>query len=74
MNRLEQFGHVRTVRKEAASLGPVKSLFRATPAGQRAANARLDMPVDRPRDIRSDLLIKLVSCDRIGADPSEVLR
>ena len=38
------------------------------------ARAWLDRPVDHPRDVRSELLIKLALRDRKGADASELLR
>jgi PadR family transcriptional regulator AphA len=74
MDRLERFGYIRAIGKEHSSHGPVKSLSRANPLGQRAARAWLDQPVEHPREVRSELLIKLALRDRIGADSSELLR
>jgi DNA-binding PadR family transcriptional regulator len=74
MARLEQLGLIRTVGTERSSHGPEKSVSRATPAGQRAARAWLDRPVDHPRDVRSEFLIKLALRHRIGSDASELLR
>jgi DNA-binding PadR family transcriptional regulator len=74
MDRLEQLGYVRMIGKEPSSHGPVKSLSRATPAGERAAEGWLGRPVEHPRDVRSELLIKLALRERIGADSSELLR
>jgi PadR family transcriptional regulator AphA len=74
MERLEKLGSIRTIGKAHSSLGPEKSLSEATQDGQREARAWLDRPVDHPRDVRSELLIKLALRDRIGADASELLR
>ena len=74
MDRLERFGYIREIGKQHSSHGPVKSLSGATPVGQRAAKAWLDQPVEHPRDVRLELLIKLALRDRIGADSSELLR
>ena len=43
------------------------------PSGQQAATAWLNRPVDIPRVIRPELLLKLALLDRIGADPAELL-
>jgi DNA-binding PadR family transcriptional regulator len=74
MDRLEQLGYVGMIRNEPSSHGPVKSLSQATLAGERAAEGWLGRPVDHPRDVRSQLLIKLALRERIGADSSELLR
>jgi DNA-binding PadR family transcriptional regulator len=75
MDRLEQLGYIRTIGTEPSSFGgPVKSLSQATSVGQSAARAWLGKPVDHPRDVRSEFLIKLALRDRIGTDSSELLR
>jgi DNA-binding PadR family transcriptional regulator len=74
MDRLERFGYIRAIGKEHSSHGPLKSLSRANPLGQRTARAWLDRPVEHPRDVRLELLIKLALRDRIDADSSELLR
>lgn len=73
MDRLELSGFIRAIGKEPSNHGPVRSLAQATPAGQRAAKAWLAKPVAHPRDVRSELLIKLALRDRIGADASDLL-
>jgi DNA-binding PadR family transcriptional regulator len=74
IDRLEALGYIRTIGKEHSSLGPAKSLSEATQEGQRAARAWLGRPVDHPRDVRSELLIKLALRDRIGADASGLIQ
>jgi hypothetical protein len=48
-------------------------LFTATEAGQAAAVAWQQQPVQHTRDIRSELLIKLALLHRRDADPHELL-
>jgi DNA-binding PadR family transcriptional regulator len=55
-------------------LGPQRTVYAATPAGQAAAQHWLHTPVDHVRDIRSQLLLKLALLDRDGDDPADLLR
>src|SRR6266567_388238 len=54
--------------------GPVRSLYQATPAGEAAAAAWFGTPVAHPRDVRSELMVKLALLDRSGTDSRELLR
>ena len=54
--------------------GPRRTLYTATPAGRRAAAQWLDTPVEHVRDVRSQLLLKLALLDRVGRDPTDLLR
>src|SRR5215471_9999209 len=73
LQRLEQFGMVRTAEQQASNQGPVRSLIDATQAGQKAAAAWLTRPVSHTRDVRSELLVKLALLDRAGTDPQPLL-
>jgi DNA-binding PadR family transcriptional regulator len=73
LQRLEQFGLVRTAEQQASSQGPVRSLIDATPAGRDAARGWQTRPVSHTRDVRSELLVKLALLDRAGADPQPLL-
>jgi DNA-binding PadR family transcriptional regulator len=73
LQRLEQFGLVRTTEQQTSSQGPVRSLIDATAAGREAARAWLTRPVSHNRDVRSELLVKLALLDRAGADPQPLL-
>jgi DNA-binding PadR family transcriptional regulator len=73
LQRLDQWGLVRTAGVETSSEGPVRSLVEATPAGREAAASWLARPASRTRDVRSELLAKLVLLDRAGADPRPLL-
>jgi DNA-binding PadR family transcriptional regulator len=73
LSRLEQLGYTHPTGAEASNHGPVKSPAEATPAGLGAAATWLSEPVIHPRDVRTELLIKLALLDRIGADTSQLL-
>lgn len=73
IQRLEALGFAEHAGQEHSALGPVRSLTRATPAGQQVARAWLSRPAAHPRDVRSELLVKLAVLDRAGADPRDLL-
>jgi len=72
--RLEALGLIQTVGEQRTHLGPVRSLFEATPAGCAAALAWLSTPAEHARDIRSELMVKLALLDRSGIDSRDLLR
>jgi DNA-binding PadR family transcriptional regulator len=74
LQRLELLGLIRTAGKERTSQGPARSLLAATPTGRAAAQAWLSTPVEHPRDVRSELMIKLALLDRTGSDSRALVR
>jgi DNA-binding PadR family transcriptional regulator len=74
LQRLEVLGLIRTVGEQRTSQGPVRSLYQATLAGEAAAAAWLGTPVQHPRDVRSELMVKLALLDRSGTDSRDLLR
>ena len=74
LQRLEVLGLIRTVGEQRTSQGPVRSLYQVTPAGEAAAAAWLSMPVAHPRDVRSELMVKLALLDRSGTDSRDLLQ
>lgn len=58
---------------EAGERGPRRTILEATPAGRARLDAWLDEPVQRVREARSLLLLKLLLLDRRGADPRPLL-
>ena len=74
LQRLEVLGLIRTVGEQRTSQGPVRSLYQATPAGAAAAAAWLGTPVQHPRDVRSELMVKLALLDRSGTDSRDLLQ
>jgi DNA-binding PadR family transcriptional regulator len=55
-------------------LGPQRTIYAVTPEGSEAAQRWLHTPVQHVRDIRSHLLLKLALLDRVGGDPTDLLR
>jgi len=55
------------------NLGPARSQLEATSKGDQAAGDWLRQPVTHPRDIRSELLVKLALLGRVNSDPSDLL-
>jgi DNA-binding PadR family transcriptional regulator len=74
LQRLERQGLIRTTGEQRTSQGPARSLLKATPAGQAAARAWLSTPAAHPRDVRSELMVKLALLDRAGADSRALVR
>jgi DNA-binding PadR family transcriptional regulator len=73
--RLELLGLIRTAGREHASQGgPARTLLAVTPAGRAAAQAWLSTPVEHPRDVRSELMVKLALLDRTGSDARVLIR
>jgi PadR family transcriptional regulator AphA len=58
---------------EAEGRGPNRTILEATPAGHEAVAAWLREPVARGRDLRSELLVKLLLLDRRGLDPAPLV-
>jgi DNA-binding PadR family transcriptional regulator len=73
IGRLEAAGLV-VPRGMQPGLGPQRTVYAATPQGDRAARGWLHTPVRHVRDIRSHLLVKLALLDRVGDDPAGLLR
>jgi len=57
----------------ASGAGPLRTMLRATPGGRRAVSRWLRSPVAHPRDVRTELLVKLVLSDRRGLDARPLL-
>jgi len=72
--RLEQLGLIVAADWEVTSIGPPRVQLSATPEGHRAAQGWLRQPATHPRDVRSELLVKLALLSRLGADPGELLQ
>ena len=73
IGRLEEAGLVASQAVEPGR-GPQRTIYAATAAGRRAAADWLDTPVQHVREVRSQLLIKLVLLGRAGTDPAGLLR
>jgi DNA-binding PadR family transcriptional regulator len=56
-----------------AGLGPNRTVFAITPNGRRMLNKWLATPVDHPRDVRNELLVKIVGCELLCVSRSPLL-
>jgi aerobic carbon-monoxide dehydrogenase small subunit len=73
LDRLVDLGLIRSAGEQPSNRGPVRTLVEATAAGQEAASSWQHRPARHPRDIRSELLIKLALLHRSGTDPHDLL-
>jgi DNA-binding PadR family transcriptional regulator len=71
---LEQRGLIEPAGHEPGARGPNRTIFRATEAGAAAVKEWLAEPVERVREGRSVLLLKLVFAERGEIDPRPMLR
>ena len=71
--RLEDLSLARPDRGEPGDGGPTRTIMAPTPAGDREARRWLAAPVDHVRDVRTELLLKIVLSRRLGIDPAPLL-
>jgi PadR family transcriptional regulator AphA len=72
--QLIELGLLREAGEAPSVRGPRRTLLRVTPRGKRLAEAWLDEPVDHIRDVRTELLLKLLLHDRAGRDSSTLVQ
>jgi PadR family transcriptional regulator AphA len=60
IEHLRAQGLVEPVRTEAGTQGPHRTVYRATRAGRARLARWLDQPVDHPREVRTELLVKFI--------------
>ncbi len=73
LDQLTERGLVRAVGEEPGIAGGNRTVLAATRAGRAELRRWLDAPVEHLRDLRSELLLKLVIADRCGIDVSPML-
>lgn len=73
IHRLTELGLVEPVVTEPSDTGPARTVVAATADGREAIDRWLSEPVAHLRDMRSELLLKLVLCHRAGIDTQELL-
>jgi DNA-binding PadR family transcriptional regulator len=66
IDRLRDAGLAEPVRVEAGAQGPHRTVYRATRSGAGRVARWLDRPVEHPRDVRTELLVKLLLRARRG--------
>jgi DNA-binding PadR family transcriptional regulator len=72
--RLTATGLVVPVGTERTSVGPQRTLVRATLAGRHLAQTWLDQPARHVRDLDTELLLKLFLLERAGRDATPLLQ
>ena len=73
LQQLEQAGLVEAVGEEASTSGPRRTTLRATRRGRARLKRWLGAPVERPREVRSMLMLKLALLHERGDDPRPLL-
>lgn len=73
IDQLTQRGWVEPVAEEPGDAGPNRTILAPTPAGRARLRGWLRSPVEHQRDLRSDLLLKLVFAARLGVDVADLL-
>jgi len=71
---LRELGYVEDRGSARSASGPERVLLAPTPHGRAAFRRWLDRPVEHVRDLRSELLLKLLFGDRAGLDRRPLLR
>src|SRR5262245_2247331 len=71
LDMLSSFELTRAVGTESSSAGPRRTLIETTEAGSRRVNSWMRQPIDRVRNTRSDLMLKLLFLERRGVDATE---
>ena len=74
LEQLELRGYVHQVGEEPGIAGGNRTIHAATRAGRAQLRKWLATPVAHPRDLRSELLLKLVIADLCGIDVSAMLQ
>ena len=66
IDHLRGVGLLEPVRTEAGAKGPHRTVYRVTRSGSARLGRWLDQPVAHPRDVRTELLVKLMLRSRRG--------
>jgi DNA-binding PadR family transcriptional regulator len=74
LSTLSDMTLVRPAGEEAGTAGPNRTLLALTPKGRAALKAWLATPVGHPRDVRAELLLKIVIADSMGIDRSTLIQ
>jgi len=68
LDHLERVGWIEPLRKEVGQGGPARVVYALTPQGEGAVATWLVTPVERLRDVRHALLLKVALLERRGLD------
>jgi DNA-binding PadR family transcriptional regulator len=70
---LREKGYLEERGSEPSSVGPERTLLAATRSGRAAYRRWLATPVEHVRDVRSELMLKLLLLERRNQDPTTLL-
>jgi PadR family transcriptional regulator AphA len=73
IEQLGELGWIRPVGEEPGDAGPNRTILAATRSGRSRFRTWLRTPVTHLRDLRSELLLKIVFAERYGVDITEML-
>ena len=73
IDRLSVRGWIEPMAEEASDRGPTRTIMAATRSGRSQFRSWLRAPVLHLRDLRSELLLKLVFAERHGIDVSDMI-
>lgn len=73
LDQLGERGWVVPVAEEPGDAGPNRTILATTRTGRSRLRAWLRTPVEHQRDLRSELVLKLVFAERLGADLGDML-
>jgi DNA-binding PadR family transcriptional regulator len=73
IDHLASEGMIAPVRTEPGA-GPPRTVHRVTPAGRRALDRWLAQPVAHPREVRAELLVKLLLLERADRPTAALLQ
>lgn len=73
LEQLTRRGWVEPVGQERGAAGPNRTILAATRIGRSRVRSWLRTPVEHQRDLRSELLLKLVIADRLGIELRRML-
>jgi DNA-binding PadR family transcriptional regulator len=68
ISTLTESGMIRAAGQEPGDAGPNRTLLALTPKGRAALKKWLQTPVAHPRDVRGELLLKVIVADLTGTD------
>ncbi len=74
LDQLVQRGYVEVAGEERGTAGGNRTVLRPTRRGRSALTAWLSEPVAHLRDVRGELMVKLLLCDLVGVDRAPLLR
>ncbi len=73
LDQLAQRGLITPVAEERGKAGGKRTILAPTPQGRRLVRRWLEQPVPHFRDVRDELLLKLVLCSVLDVDRSKLL-